>query len=195
MKTLLAILLSFVISEAPVLAIHGGYTIGGTQSVIGTYAGVLVPVSDNLLVPSATSFGKNSLALFTLSIPTQGLGTGTVVVFANGSSYTGSIQALPDPNSDTGIVGVLNASFNYTLSIVVSGTVQTEAITSSAQGSFDANTVQNANSSGGLGVDLTGTSSVDITNGNVDAEDKFIVDEQVVYEIEGFQSSTSATTQ
>ncbi len=108
MKTILAILLGFIVSEAPVLAIHGGYTLGSAQSAIGTYAGVLVPVSDiNLSGTTAVTgttgavaggFGSNSLGIFTLSIPSSGIGGGQVLIFSSAQGMSGTITALPDPN-------------------------------------------------------------------------------------------------
>ena len=200
MKTLLAILLSFIVSEAPVLAIHGGYTLPGSTSLIGTYAGVLIPIAITLNRGNSNAgIGTNSLGLFTLSVPATGLGAGTVVIFSDGSTFTGSIQALanPDPSS-AGILGVVNATYNYNLYVTVTtnGTtsVETEAITATAEGNFDAALVQDTESVGGLGLDLDGTSEVNISQGIVGAAGVPIITQEVTFAIEGFEQSATASS-
>jgi hypothetical protein len=200
MKFLLAILLSFIMTEAPVLAIHGGYSLSNSSSLVGTYAGVLIPTSDTLLVAGNTDFGKNALGLFTLSLPDEGLGSGDAVIFSNGNTFTGSIQALADPNNASGIIGILDATFNYNFTeseVDAAGDITsvTTAITASAQGSFDASTVSNADSAGGLGVDLDGTSQVNVTEGFVSGSNGTpIITEQITFAVDGFQQSQTAST-
>jgi hypothetical protein len=76
--------------------------------VVGTYAGVFVPiiVIVNPGPPPVTLPRDNSLALFTLSIPSTGLASGTATIFRNGLLYTATIQGSADPNSGklTGII-------------------------------------------------------------------------------------------
>jgi hypothetical protein len=204
MKTLLAILLSFIISEAPVFALHGGYTLGGSQSVTGTYAGVLVPTSNDLLAADATNFGSDALGLFTLSIPSTGLGSGTVLIFSGADTFTGTIQAVANPNNDTGVEGVLTATYNYNLYVPVTTpgengnppttTISTEAVTATAEGPFSASTVSNPNSAGGLGLDLDGTSQVSVDQGFVNGGNGApIIIEKITFAVEGFQQSTTAS--
>ena len=184
MKFLLAVLLSFIMTEAPVLAIHGGYTLGGSASLTGTYAGVLIPES---VSGSLVSFGSNSLGLFTLSIPTVGLGTGAAIIFATGRTFAGTIQALPDPASGgNGILGVLTAELT---DLTTSGTFID--LDYAAEGSFDATTVADADSVGSNGIDLTGSSLVQITP-DVTASNS--TTEQVTFLIDGFLQSTTPTT-
>src|SRR5271170_7063902 len=98
MKTMLAVLLSFILMEAPVLALQGGYSLpNSSNGLTGTYAGVLIPSSDDVLASNAVDIGTNSLGLFTLGVPTTGLGAGTVSIFSVGRTFTGTIQALADP--------------------------------------------------------------------------------------------------
>jgi hypothetical protein len=204
MKFLLATLLSFIMMEAPVLALHGGYSLGASTDVGGQYAGVLIPTSDTLLVASATDFGSNALGLFTLSIPnedTTGLGSGSAVIFSNGQTFTGAIQAVPDPDSNTGgIIGILNATFNYTFTeteVDAAGDLSTvsSSVTASAQGSFDASVEDNTNAPGGLGVSLDGTSEVSVNQGFVSGSTGTpIISEQITFAIEGFQQSSVAST-
>jgi hypothetical protein len=199
MKVLLAILLSFIMTEAPVLAIQGGYSLASSTPPLGLYAGVLIPVQDNLLVNPATDFGLNSLGLFTLSMPLTGLGTGTALIFSNGDTYTGTIQALPDPDPKNvgGIIGILNATFNYNLTQFFTDaagnvTSTTTATTASAQGSFDVTLVQSSQSAGFYGVNLTGSSVVNVTQGLVSGSTGApIITEQITFQVEGFQQSNN----
>ena len=208
MKTLLAILLSFIMTEAPVLAIHGGYTLGSATNLVGTYAGVLVPTSDVVFPSTATGvstsgttvtdFGANALGLFTLSVPQTGFGSGAVTIFSSGRTFSGTIQALPDPNAVGGITGILNANFNYSLYVPVSGsngnTITTISVTASAQGPFNAVAVSDDTSPGGLGINLTGTTSIQVNQGFVDNNGVPLISEQITFAVDGFQQSTTAST-
>lgn len=169
-----------------------------SQNLFGVYAGVLVPTQDNLLVASATDFGTNSLGLFTLGIPQTGIGSGAAVIFSNGNTFSGTIQAVPNPDSSegAGIVGILNATFNYTFSTYdAAGDLTSTDITASAQGSFDADAVADSNSVGGFGVDLSGTSQINVTEGFVSGSNGTpIITEQVTFQIEGFEQSNVAPT-
>ena len=201
MKTLLAILLSFIVSEAPVLAIHGGYTLGGTESVTGTYAGVLIPTSSETLTTGTnqTNFGSNSLGLFTLSVPDAGVGSGSVVIFSGADQATGSVQALPDPATPGNIIGILTATayatvLNY---IDVAGNYATEqVIVATANGALETSVGASSVSNSPTGVNLSGTA--DVTFATESNNDFFFFgsnlqpSENVTYAVEGFQQSSSA---
>ena len=198
MKTLLAILLSFIIADFPVFG-RDTYTLpGGSTSLVGAYAGVLIPTADNLLVAKATDFGSNALGLFTLSIPTTGIGVGTAIIFSDGQTFSGSIQALPDPSNSTGVVGIMTATFSYTLNEVISSstgqTLSSVSVTASAEGSFDAGQATNASSSGGQGIDLDGTSLINVSEGVVSNNGTPVIDEQITFAIEGYLQSTTPST-
>jgi hypothetical protein len=203
MKTLLAILLSFIVSEAPVLAIHGGYTLGGAATAIGTYAGVLIPVSDTVLTTgtSTSDFGSNALGLFTLSVPAAGLGSGTVYIFSGAQQLVGTLQGLPDPDNVGGIVGIITATGQIAVDTVNDnifgfGVAQTETqVTGQASGAFSAAVSSATVSESPTGVNLDGTANVTIqttttgSNGNT----VFIPTDQIVFEVDGFQQSPTAT--
>ena len=70
----------------------------------GTFAGVLLPNED--------SPGSNSIALFSITFPTTGLGTGALVIFQTGETYTGTVQGIVDPDSAV-FSGLLDASFPF----------------------------------------------------------------------------------
>jgi hypothetical protein len=208
MKTLLAILLSFLVSEAPVLAIHGGYTLGGATSVFGTYAGVMIPISDTSLVSgtSSTAFGTNSLGLFTLGIPNSGIGSGQVFIFSAGQQLAGTIQALPDPASTAGIVGVINAtgSITFLTETTTTGSLTEGLITGEASGGLTATVSTSTVSYSTAGINITGTCNLTVTTETTtptvtdaagvttggDAE--FIPTEAIVFAVDGFQQSNYA---
>ena len=74
----------------------------------GIYAGVLYPVSV-----------VNSIGLFSVTVPRTGLGTGAIYLFANSSAYTGTMQAVADPDS-ADFTGFLDAGFNFVQTIQTS---------------------------------------------------------------------------
>jgi hypothetical protein len=195
MKTLLAILLSFIVTEAPVLAIHGGYTLGGASSATGTYAGVLIPTS-SVSNGAAINFGSNSLGLFTLNIPSTGVGNGSVVIFSGAVQTVGTIDALPDPNNVGGIIGVLQAQdletvFSDTGILGIFGVTQ-QQIVAEASGSLTASTSNNAISNSPTGVNLSGTSVVTFSTPNA-TTGILTATEQVTFAVEGFQQSSTST--
>jgi hypothetical protein len=205
MKTMLAILLSFLMCEAPVLGEHG-YTLGGSAGVVGTYAGVLIPTQDTLLTTGSNiaDFGANSLGLFTLSIPSTGLGTGQVYLFSGGEQLAGTIMALPDPSSQAGIVGVISATGEIAVSTIAENFIglpvnQVEnQVTGQASGGFTATTVQSIVSDSANGINLDGTANVTVTSSTTNATTgavELIPTDQIVFAVDGFQQSQYATTQ
>lgn len=200
MKTLLAILLSFIVCEAPVLAIHGGYTLGGGLSVIGTYAGVMIPTEDTPLVSATTGlssgFGTNSLGLFELSMPTDGLGTGGVALFSGNQQMEGTIVASQNPDSAAALIGVINvtgevqtASFNGGIFF---GQASVTQITGNAGGALSASVV-----AGGVdsptGTNLTGTANlvVDVAETDTNGNTVLIPTDNIIFQVDGFQQSVS----
>jgi hypothetical protein len=211
MKTLLAILLSFIVTEAPVLAIHGGYTLGGAAGVIGDYAGVLVPLSDTILTTGSSSadFGQNALGLFTLSIPSDGIGSGAIFLFSSGQQLTGPIQALPDPNNIGGIVGIIQATGNVNVasfnsngssnnsSVIVIGFNETETqVTGQASGGFTAVTENSTVTNSPTGINLSGTSNITVTTASTgtDGATIFTPTDSIVFAVNGFQQSATPSS-
>jgi hypothetical protein len=87
MKILLASLMCLVLGASECFAIKGGPWGGGRQvRTTGNYAGLFIP-----------TIADNSLGIFTATIPTTGLGSGTVAFFRNGIFYPGTLQAIVDP--------------------------------------------------------------------------------------------------
>jgi hypothetical protein len=114
MKALFGSLLCLVFTISETYALKGGppYPGGGTN-IIGRYAGVLRPPFCPLADPAQCPFGLNSLGLFTLSLPENGLGAGTAFIFSSGRTFTGTITASGDPNTGA-ISGVLDTSYEAT---------------------------------------------------------------------------------
>jgi len=114
MKTLLGCLMCLVFTVSQSLAISGG-PFGGKSKVntVGTYAGVLIPKTH---VPCDSCTGEdtslNQLGLFTVTIPSNGIGTGTALLFEEGNTWSGNIQANADPDSAK-VSGIITASFSY----------------------------------------------------------------------------------
>lgn len=208
MKTLLAIVLSFVISEAPVLALQGGYSLGGAAGTIGTYAGVMIPTSIQNYNVSVTgtsttvtsSFGLNSLGLFTFDVPAVGFGSGTIIVFATDQEEDGTITTLPDPSNSDGIYGLIAATgevatetysdtfFGYSASL--------SEVTGQASGEMRVSTANSTNSVSANGINLSGTAnvafSVAVTNGSTGVNEGFVESQAVSYVVDGFQQSATA---
>ena len=103
MKALLGCLLCLVLTSAQCFAVSGGpdYGKGGTVRTTGIYAGVLYPLET-----------VNSIGLFSVQVPRSGLGVGTVVLFANSSAYSGTMNATADPDSAV-FTGFIDAGFNF----------------------------------------------------------------------------------
>lgn len=147
----LALLLCQVLFVSQAHALAGGPIYpGGRISTTGIYSGVM----NGLL--------SNSLGLFSVTIPRTGIGTGTAVVFRNGYFFSGSIQALVDPDS-TRLSGTLDLQYSYTY--VVAGLFGpiTVSVTISASGLVRASVDQTTTRFGRGGLRLNGTAVVTAT--------------------------------
>jgi hypothetical protein len=208
MKTLLAILLSFIITEAPVLAIHGGYTLGGVGDTSGTYAGVLVPTGDVFLSDTTgavtlTTQGSNNLGLFTLNVPTTGVATGNLVIFSAGRTFTGTIEGVPSPTNANGIQGLITATYAFEVYVtnttiangVVTETTSAIPVQATALGAFTAQTsTTTATTQSPTGVLLSGTTSLEIDDGLVNDDGSPLITEVASFEIEGFQQTSASNS-
>ncbi len=190
MKTILTLLLSFIVSAAPCLAMHG-YTLGGTQGVTGAYGGVLIPTA--VSAPDAggptTDFGANAIGLFTLSVPYGAIGAGQVYIYSPAGAMNGTILALPDPNTAGGIIGIVTAAGEVYINAPA---VQ---VTAEAEGNLTAtvNDSGDYNSSGAT--NLAGAAYLNIAAGVTgrDGVTNMIPTESITFAIEGFQQSGFAT--
>jgi hypothetical protein len=112
MKSLFGCLLCLVLGTAQSFALKGGPDFGSQVRTTGIYAGIMVP--------GPLSPGANSIGLFSVTIPSTGLGTGQVVIFEAGQTYTGTFLGIADPDS-AALTGEIDASFPF-VEVVPSGT-------------------------------------------------------------------------
>ena len=110
MKAVLGCLLCLVLTGAQCFAVSGGPDYGGGGlNVVGTYAGVMQGVFD----PTSPA-SSNSIGVFSIGVQPAGLATGSFIMFSRGRAFTGSINAVADPESAS-LKGLLDARYNYNL--------------------------------------------------------------------------------
>lgn len=181
MKALLGCLLCLVLGCAQTFAVSGGPEFGGGQvRTTGIYAGVLTP--------GPLSPGANSLGLFSMTIPRTGLGTGPVVLFTAGQTYTGTIQGTADPDS-AALIGVLRATFPF-LTTVPAGLddegrqrFETVTVVAVAAGQVNGRIRANRNLFSTASARLVGTSNVQFS---LSVNNPFT---QIGYILSGFKQS------
>ena len=174
MKALLGSLLCYVLFASQCFALKGGPPYPTTAaSLTGTYAAVMVPN------PVESPF-TNSIGLFSVVFPQTGLGSGTLIIFQTGQTYTGTIQGLIDPKGAS-ISALLNATFPYLITIQT-GTddngnpiFTTETVVAVASGQLFGKVKSNFR--------IIGTADVQfsLTVNNVDSE--------VIYDVFGFKQA------
>ena len=164
MKALLGALMCLVFTMTQAFAISGG-PFGGNSHVVvtGIYAGAFVP-----LVPP----GDDSLALFTLTIPKTGGGTGATVVFRNGLFYAGVIDAVGDPDPAK-VSAVINATVGETVTCNdCNGVAHDYMFTFNANGKFETvKAVGNQQSVASSSVRLRGKASLTYATDAMDSCD------------------------
>jgi hypothetical protein len=162
-------------------ALKGGPDFGaGKIKTTGTYAGVMLP--------GALSPGSNSLGLFTLQIPKTGLGSGTVVIFTAGQTYTGTIQGSADPDSAK-FIGEIAASFPFIE--VVAGppdsngnpTTTTITVAAVAAGGVQGKMKKNKNIFSTASVRLKGTADIEFS---LTVNNPF---DEIIYDVSGFKQA------
>lgn len=112
MKSLLSLLMCFVLLQAETFALRGGPgSRNGVEKVLGSYSGTLVDV---------TGLGT-STGLFLLTAIDNGASPGQVVFFASSgtdvNTYSGTISGIGDPNS-----GIFTAVFGADKATNLAGT-------------------------------------------------------------------------
>ncbi len=120
MKRILSFLLCVILLKAQAFAIHG--PLEGADSgtiLVGTYSGTLIPVDANQgtrvfdLTTGEQTGTLNSIGLFTVAVPTSGIGQGSFLIFTEGRSFSGTITAVGDPGTGT-LTAILEATYTYT---------------------------------------------------------------------------------
>lgn len=190
MKILLASLMCGLLTTLQCFAIDGGpWGSGAGVAVTGIYAGVLVPIPV-VLDPGPPEVDQidDSLALFTLTIPSVGLASGTVGVFRNGLFYPGTATGLGDPDTQK-VTALLNASFQET----VAQTSTTDFIfTYNANGKFvNAKVVANKNVTSSTVARIRGTATITYVNDAGDPSGDS--GGPIQYRISGFKQSSASS--
>lgn len=193
MKQALSLLIGFVLIQTQAWAISGGPPEDLRQtSYQGTYAGVLIPESSED-VQSSTSIG-----LFSFSQPKTGYASGELLTFVNGTVFNGTLQGVIDPKNGS-LRAVLDASSTYSVVVQVPSskdadgniTYTSESYPIKAQGSLKAKI--KPDQSGVTATRVEGTASLDVfftiqDNGTPN------ITQTAVFQVDGFQQSTTATS-
>jgi hypothetical protein len=196
MRSLLALLLCFILVQSQTYALWGGpdYS-GGVSSLTGTYAGVLLVDNSS----TATAPADNSLGVFAFGIPDSGVGTGAFLLFTNGILYNaGNIVAVSIPQNKQ-IQGILSASFSYSVTDTVTaadGTLSqaTTDITIQANGKMKADVVSTRVQASSV-VLLKGTASLDLQGATVDPVTGLpVITSTLDFVVSGYLQSTTATS-
>lgn len=216
MRALLSFLLCFVFLESQVFAVHqqhfdeGG---GPVPNVVGTYAGVLLPdttaSTDASSSTASTSDSTNSIGVFDLSVPESGIGAGTFIAFSGGRQFNGTIDAVADPDFGA-LRGVLQATFDFTLSVPTTTTTTNNGVTTTTTAITD--TTLTATLSGNLNAAITattgftfasnpssaridGTAHLDVNFGGVNSSDfSPTISQTLDFVVVGFKQSDTATS-
>ena len=199
MKKILSFLLTIVFLQAQVFAMSGGPTYGVKgENIVGSYSGVLIPDSGEI---SAVK-GPNgelipSLGIFSLKVPVTGYATGIFMMFSEGQTFPGTINAVGNALKGT-LDGVLEASFDTNINQIVGAEVVTVAVTTSVNGTINAkvSNVSGITSSSGTGNTfqrVVGTAVLVYDQGQVNRELQPIITNVLHYTVDGVKQSNSTT--
>lgn len=163
-----------------------GRLIGQTEtSLVGTYAGVLLPQGNDPENPSDDFTEANVLGLFATSVGLTGLSSGVCIIFVNGIAAFGTMIALGDPAKGT-ISSVLTAVRTVTRVSVVDGkTVTTTFILAEAAGRLVARLVRTNERRAFIFPRLEGTGALAVRLGGSDST------ETVPIIVDGYRQSTA----
>ncbi|HEX8309698.1 MAG TPA: hypothetical protein VF614_00175 [Chthoniobacteraceae bacterium] len=190
MKPVLSLLVAYSLLQSQSWALSGGPVYAGSQqSLVGTYAGALLPSDGGEDEGETATPGEegaavdettvNGLGLFTLSVPSSGLGTGTFVYFSEGRTFTGTITGLADPDKGE-LIGLLKGQFDIVVDNIQidddffgdASLVQTRPggfANGQIRASFEGGGVNfsSTGTTGGGGLRLDGTAQVEISEPQV----------------------------
>jgi hypothetical protein len=196
MKIVLACLMCLVLGASESFAIDGGPVYPGGTNVVGTYAGVI----DRVVTDSPLDCGANSIGVFSVGVPKTGISSGTFVMFSQGRTFTGTIQGVADPGKST-LKGVLNASFNFTVTqtninpVTGETTTTTTDVTASANGNLKTQISSGADLTFGVtATRLRGTATLSIDMGQLNADLTPLIVCEVTLRVRGFKQSNDAPT-
>jgi hypothetical protein len=203
MKTILPVLLCYLLTASQMYAVDGGPVFTSNISAIGVFSGVIEGITetddtvssgppipgDPLPAPNnANTVPSNALGLFDLNVPATGNAAGTFVLFSDGVVFTGTIQAFANPNSDK-LLGILEATTSVTLTVFTATGNTTTTVTESALGQINARVTGATSASTGLG-ELTGTANLDVNYGEYNATTlQPIIDKTLTFNVIGVKQS------
>ena len=194
MKALFASLLCLVLTVSQTFAIKGGPPYPAGTNLVGTFAGVMQGVFD----PTKPS-SSNSIGVYSLGIPKTGNATGPFVMFARGRVFSGTIQATADPTKAS-IQGVLSATFNYNLSVVIrdsdgSTHIDTVPVTATANGPLTStvSAIKSKNLTTSSTI-MQGSAVLNISQGGVAANGDPVIIDVLSLTVSGYKQSDAAPT-
>lgn len=193
MKALFASLLCLVLTVSQTFAIKGGPPYPAGTNLVGTFAGVLQGVFD----PTKPS-SNNSIGVYSLGIPKTGNATGPFVMFARGRVFSGTIQATADPTKAS-IQGVLSATFNYNLSVLVTDStgshIDTVPVTATANGPLTStvSAIKSKNLTTSSTI-MQGSAVLNISQGGVAANGDPVIVDILSLTVSGYKQSDVAPT-
>jgi hypothetical protein len=188
-KALFAALLCLVLTATQTFAIKGGPPYPANTNLVGSFAGVMQGVFD-----PTTPSSSNSIGVYSIGVPKTGNATGPFVMFARGRVFSGTITATADPTKAT-IKGVLNATFNYNISVLVGGQVETIPVTATANGPLlsTVSSTKNKNT-GTASTVMQGTAVLNISQGEVAANGDPVLVDILSLTVSGYKQSDAAPT-
>ncbi len=193
MNSVLASLMCMILVASQAFAVSGGPVYPGSRNVVGTFAGVMQP---NL---ETNACGSNSLGVFSVGVPQNGLATGAFVMFSQGRVFSGTVRGTADPGRGT-LKAVLDATFDFTLTTIVRDelgvpTTITTDITASANGSLNTRITNSGDSTFGVSATrLSGTALLNISQGQVDQSNDPIVSCEMDLTVVGFKQSNTTSS-
>lgn len=205
MKQVFSLLLAFVFLQAQTWAIGGGpQSGGGGAALVGTYAGVLIPVSQTN-APVSVQTNAAAVGLFVVGVPATGVATGSAVAFVNGIAFLGDMTGIADPKKQS-LIGIVEGVSNVDATLLVpvvdaNGLITYQTITSKifAQGSIKADfensggNIDPISGTAGGNRRLSGTATLDLFV-NVNADGSPGIFNSVKFRVDGFQQRATAST-
>ena len=209
-KSILAVLLCHVLLTAQTYAIQGGPGGGGgfnSLNVVGTYSGVFTGVQEKDPNTGITS-ASNSIVLFSMNVPQTGLAVGSSIVFGGGNVYSGTLNAVVDPESGS-VRGIVNATYSFQISLPIAvsdkGVVTYGAftVTSTSVGKMNASIVASNSFSTFTGstsaatlvtARLSGSAELDTGFGGINNDFSPVISRITRYTIDGFKQQATSST-
>jgi len=141
---------------------------------------------------------SNSIGVYSLGIPKTGNATGPFVMFSRGRVFSGTVQATADPTKAT-IKGVLSATFNYNLSVLVTDSsgshIDTVPVTATANGPLvsSVSSIKSKNLVTSSTI-MQGTATLNISQGGVAANGDPVIVDILSLSVYGYKQSDTAPT-